>query len=79
MSTQDRYREVVMMGLKAASYGPKLSRYRWVSVGQVAMMGGVSRNTAKKYLEEGIDIGTVKGIETGLGVCYRPAIKAEVE
>ena len=76
MSTVDRYRGLVLAGLARASYGEKGLRYRWASIGQVAMLSGVSRATVKKYLEEGIDTGSVKGIETGLGVCYRPALKA---
>lgn len=70
MSTKERYGSAVWAGLLASTVTLANVYVQWATVGQVAAAGGVSRGTAKKYLEELVDMGQAKKMKFGSRVGY---------
>ena len=73
MSTEERYGTDVWKALIANTRVLADVYVQWATVGEVAQGAGVSRNTAKKYLERLVDMGHAKkmafGKRSGYSVC----------
>ena len=70
MSTVERYGGEVWRGLLASTLTLGNVYQRWATVGDVAKAAGVSRATAKKYLNLLVDKGEVKTMKFGSSVGY---------
>jgi len=66
MSTKQRYGDAVWNALVAVFNDPNTPDDAYVSVGEVAIKAGVSRPTAKKYLEELRGMGNAKRVCVGM-------------
>jgi response regulator of citrate/malate metabolism len=77
MSTNERYGTAVWQGLLASTLTLANVYQKWATVGEVAAAGGVSRATAKKYLDKLVEMGQVKMMKFGKRVGY--AIKSGLE
>lgn len=65
MSTKERYGSAVWDALQAVSYLVDPTIFVYVGVGEVAEKAGVSRPTAKKYLEMLYSEGHIKKMTAG--------------
>lgn len=65
MSTEERYGAAVWQGLLASSVTLANVYVQWATVGEVARAGGVSRATAKKYLDKLVEMGHAKSMKFG--------------
>jgi response regulator of citrate/malate metabolism len=65
MSTTERYGTEVWRGLLSVTINLANQYIQWATVGEVARAAGVSRGTAKKYLEMLIEKGDVKSMKFG--------------
>lgn len=72
MSTKERYGTYVYEALIAQTRFYAWGVDVWATVGEVAKVARVSRNTAKKYLEELVSMGHAKKMQFGSRVGYRP-------
>lgn len=70
VSTNERYGTAVWNGLLASTLTLANVYVQWASVGEVAIAGGVSRGTAKKYLELLVEKGAAKKMKFGSRVGY---------
>ena len=72
MSTKERYGTAVWQGLLSSTATLANVYQQWATIEQVARAGGVSRGTAKKYLDKLVAMGqavTMKfGSRTGYAV-----------
>jgi len=73
MSTQERYGTEVWNALKATTLVYANVYVQWATVGEVAAKAGVSRGTAKKYLEKLIGTKHAKSMKFGKRVGYSVA------
>lgn len=73
MSTKERYGTAVWEALVALEDGLAHDAWGWHSAGDVAEKAGVSRTTAKKYLDMMYKMGNVRSIGTRRsGHFYQP-------
>ena len=70
MSTEERYGTEVWAGLVKSSSDLGGVYRQWATVGEVAIASGVSRGTAKKYLEKLVVMGTAEKMKFGKRVGY---------
>jgi response regulator of citrate/malate metabolism len=70
MSTRQRYGDAVWAGLLASTMTLANVYIQWATVGDVARAGGVSRATAKKYLDVLVEMGQVKTMKFGARTGY---------
>lgn len=70
MSTNERYGSAVWAGLLASTLTLANVYVQWATVDQVARAGGVSRGTAKKYLEKLVTMGQAKKMKFGARYGY---------
>ncbi len=57
VSTKQRYGDAVLGALLLCSWHDGNGSWKWATIGEVADAAGVSRTTAKKYLEALVDMG----------------------
>lgn len=65
MSTKERYGTAVWQGLLSSTMTLANVYVQWATVGEVANAAGVSRATAKKYLDALVEMGQVKTMKFG--------------
>lgn len=70
MSTNERYGSAVWAGLLASTMTLANVYVQWATVGEVAKASGVSRGTAKKYLDKLVAMGQVKTLTFGKRTGY---------
>jgi response regulator of citrate/malate metabolism len=70
MSTNERYGTAVWQGLLASTITLANVYVQWATVGEVASASGVSRATAKKYLDKLVAMGQAKTMKFGKRTGY---------
>lgn len=78
MSTNERYRSIVGSGLYDASMNHHTGALSWVTVGEVSAQAGVSRPTARKYLDLLVSEEWAEKIDKGYTVLYMYVRKEEI-
>jgi len=71
MSTKERFGTIVWNAMHELSYKCDDHVYAFVGISQVCESGGVSRPTAKKYLEQLRSDGFVSRMKINNSYCYR--------
>lgn len=79
MSTKERYGSEVWTALVNNTRVLADVYVQWATVGEVAASAGVSRGTAKKYLEELVKMGRAKRMAFGKRHGYSVLSDAEVD
>jgi response regulator of citrate/malate metabolism len=73
MSTKERYGNAVFEALSQNTFQLADMYTQWATVGEVAESAGVSKPTAKKYLDLLVEMGRVSamkfGTRTGYAIC----------
>jgi len=72
MSTKERFGTLVWRSLNELYAKFDERNHQWVTVGEVSEDVGVSKVTARKYLQELVDIGHASFVIVGSTVGYRP-------
>lgn len=70
MSSSERYGTLVWQGLLASTVTLASIYVQWATVGEVASAAGVSKPTARKYLNELVDMGRAESMKFGNSVGY---------
>jgi Mn-dependent DtxR family transcriptional regulator len=74
MSTKERYGTAVWDAIVALHMALSDDAWGWHRVGEIAKKAGVSRPTARKYLEGLYEMGHVRVIKDGSAWYYQPFI-----
>src|SRR6187402_1926416 len=77
MSTKERYMNEVWSGLLRCSFEKSASGHAWVRVASVATEAGVSRPTAKKYLQMLVEMEAVEWMDLDGYIVLRPIKQAQ--
>jgi DNA-binding IclR family transcriptional regulator len=77
MSTSERYRSIVGGALFDVSRNHHTGAHLWATVGEVANQAGVSRPTARKYLDILVSQEWAEKIDKGYTVLYMFVEKQE--
>jgi response regulator of citrate/malate metabolism len=70
MSTKERYGTAIYEALGEHTYQLADMYIQWATIGEVAKRAGVSRPTAKKYLDLLVEMGRVKSMKFGARTGY---------
>nr|CRY94304.1 hypothetical protein [uncultured prokaryote] len=70
MSTEERYGTAVWEALQACTLVLADVYVQWATVGEVAKKAGVSRGTAKKYLDKLCDMSQARSMKFGSRTGY---------
>lgn len=77
MSTEERYGTEVWDAVCELSHFVERGIYCFVTIGEVAQQAGVSRGTAKKYLEKARNQGHLSRVTLGKSYGYRLLFQSE--
>lgn len=72
MSTKERFGTLVWRALNELYSKTDASENQWITVGEVSEDVGISKVTARKYLEELAKLGHASFVRVGSSVGYRP-------